>query len=951
MNIVDRNVFISYGHGDYDHLARALADDLRKKGYNVFLDVDFLKEGDWERIIDEHILASKYFLFLSSVRSTSGEGYCLNELCRAGENNSTIIPIMLDDSRIPLSINKYQRLSFRECLTDKKEILEGPYRAVVEQIADILCGKATLSFSDADARLKSQLHPISSRDFLFRYYDSFCGREDAFQQFEKFLASNKTFFWVAAKPGCGKTALSSMLLWRYPEHICAAHFCKFNNSDRANPKYIITSIAYQLAMAIPEYKAKLLDLLSLDTVFEKNATRIFEYLLVEPTTDIKFSKPVVIVIDALDECSWRGDNEICSLLQRMRERIPSWMKFVLTSRDEADIHRYLQHIAVKYVLSEKETEKDLRLYYRKEFPDAPEDRIDVLLAKSEGSFLYANEIVKQIREDNLSLDDINFFPVGIYGFFNDWFSRLFGAASGRDVSYNDVKPILEFLCISTEPVHAGFLEEYLQMDEYRLKELLSLISGLFPIKNQCIEPLHKSIIDWLTDSSDISHTFYISKRKGYERLLNFIEGKYAAGRYEDHYVVRYFGSTLLALKRYDRLEEILDDPVLQETIIEKMPFDSGLERYLFELECLKQEKPKSCIALLNRETFIKIFSDNRRLLYNSGMFFILKKIGLTQALASEDRDWGVEGEIGKVFYYYIVERFQKAIQKAKLLLASRPEVQEDCTLQAELYNVKGLSERKLVLFDDALESFQKCIECSEQNMSAKREHSDAEFELSLAYLIISKINLHMQDFTASNRNGKKAIKILTRKIDEMPDSDKKTANILFLAEDYRVTANSFIWQEEYDEAEDRLKSCEEIYRQQNNTTDRYFIRFRYTSLLLQIMRREFEGVIPQLEHLRDHDAKSAYDRGTLHFYIALCIYLQNTQDPQMLTRGLEQAKAGVKTFDSIDSLLEKAECNLLAIKLAKLAGARYLSDDDDYEYIDNWIAHLEGVIERVRNGQ
>jgi pimeloyl-ACP methyl ester carboxylesterase len=30
------------------------------------------------------------------------------------------------------------------------------------------------------------------------------------------------------------------------------HFCKFNNSDRANPKYIITSIAYQLAMAIPE---------------------------------------------------------------------------------------------------------------------------------------------------------------------------------------------------------------------------------------------------------------------------------------------------------------------------------------------------------------------------------------------------------------------------------------------------------------------------------------------------------------------------------------------------------------------------------------------------------------------------------------------------------------------------------------------------------------------------
>lgn len=949
---MNQNVFISYGHeksGKYDRLIRRLVDDLRACDFKVFLDIDVIREGNWERIIDEHILACKYFLFLSSARSTSSEGYCLNELCRAGENNSVIIPIMLDDSAIPLSINKYQRLSMINCIDPEGNVSDTVYSAVLEQLKSILSGNTSLGFSDSDARLKSMLKPISSQDFAFRYYSNFCGRTDAFTQFEKFLHSSKTFFWVVAKPGCGKTAFSSMLPWRYPEYICAYHFCKFNNSDRSNPKYIITSIAYQLSTVLPEYKQKLLNLMPLDSIFEKNATRIFEYLLVEPMADIKSPKPVVIIIDALDECSWRGDNEICSLLQRMRERIPSWMKFVLTSRDEADIHRYLAPIAVQYTLSDQETEKDMREYYQKHFPNAPEDKIQLLLAKSEGSFLYANEIVKQIQEDNLSLDDINFFPVGIYGFFNDWFLRIFGKDSGRDITYEDVKPILEFLCISQEPAQISFMEEYLQIHEYRLKQILSTISGLFPIRNQRIEPLHKSLVDWLTDSDDISQTFYISRKNGYQRLLSYIEEKYAAGEFANHHVIHYFGSTLLALEKYDRLAQILDDAALQESMIEKMEFDSGLERYLFELECLHKKLPAACTQLLSRSTFIKIFADNRRLLYNSGMFFKLKDIGLSVALRQDEQDWGVEGEIGKAFYYYIVEDFHKAIKTTKLLLKNRAEVQQDYTLQSELYNVKGLSERKLVLFDDALESFAQCIECSESNMSAGRKNSDVEFELSLAYLIISKINLHMRDFAASNRNCKKAIKMLTRKIEEMPEGDNKTSNILFLAEDYRVCANSFIWQQEYDLAEERLKRCEEIYRQQNNSTDRYFIRFRYTSLLLKIMRKEFDDVLPQLSMLLEQQSKSAYDKGVLNFYIALCVYLQCTQDPAMLKMGLECAKRGVETFDSIDAYLEKAECNLVAIELSKLSGARYFSDDDDNEYIDAWIEYLTQLFKEIRN--
>ena len=941
-----KNIFISYGHGAYQDNVHRVAEDLRGYGFNVFFDADYLKQGDWENIIDEHIMASKYFLFFVSERSTSPDGYCLNELCRAGENNAIIVPILVDDAKVPLSINKYQRLFFKDCFDGQNGLIENKYKDFLCQLVAIISGNIRLGFSDEDVRLETLLKPISSKDFVYRYYDSFCGRKEAFETFENFVHSTKNFFWVKARPGCGKTAFSSMLIWKYSEYVSAAHFCKFNNSDRANPKYILTSIAYQLANALPDYKKKLLELRGLDTIFEKNAMRIFEYLLIEPMVDVRPTHPVVIIIDALDECSWRGDNEICALLQRMRARIPAWMKFVLTSRDEANIRRYLSLMAVTYTLSDTETDEDLREYYRKQFPEADEEKIDALVAKAEGSFLYANEIVKQIKEENLTLDNIQFFPVGIYGFFNDCFLRMFGKEAENDITYDDVKPLLEFLCISQEPVNVDFLEEYLELDEYRLKAILALISGMFPMRKQTIEPIHKSLVDWLTDSSDVGHIFYVSRKSGYKRLLAYIEKKYTAQEYDNPYVMKYFGDTLLSLKMFERLAEILDNYELQKTVIDKLDFDSGLERYLSEMESLHQNKPELCVQLLSNDTFIKIFSENRRLLYNSGMFFILKKIGLSVALRADTRNWGVEGEIGKVFYYYIVEDFNKAIKKAKILLASE-EVQADFVLQSELYNVKGLSERKLVLFDDALESFENCIAAVENVEEEHRVNSDMEFELSLAHLIKGKIYLAMLDFSSCNKNCKKAIKILSRKIDEMPDSDKKTSNILFLAEDYRVFADAYIWQKEYDYAQDMLKECEDIYHAHNGSVDRYFIRYKYTSLLLRIMQKDGEGVVDDLAEMLAKEATSAYDKGRLQHYIALCVYLNHQDDPALVKMGFEAAKKGVEVFDSIDALLEKAECNMLALKLAPLAEARYRSDDDDNEYIDAWIEYVDGVLQEV----
>lgn len=940
----DRNVFISYGHGKHDGVVKRLADDLRALGFSVFLDVDYLKKGDWEAIIDEHILASRYFLFMVSARSVSREGYCLNELCRAGENKSEIVPILLDDSLLPLSINKHQRLSLIPSLAPDGGVVESVYKNFLQSLFEILSGKAALGFSSGEDRLRAALKPISSKELTYRYYATFCGRHDVFRAVEQFLESERNIFWLSAGAGTGKTAISSMLTWRYPASVGAAHFCKFNNSDRVNPKVIITSIAYQLAEVIAPYHEKLTTLMELDTLFEKNATRLFEYLIIEPLSAIDHDSKLMVIIDALDECSWRGSNEICTILQRTKDNLPKWLKFVLTSRNESAIRRILLPIAVTYSLTADKTEDDLREYYRMQFPHATDDKIELLLCKSEGSFLYATEIVKQIREENLTLDDINFFPIGIYGFFNDCFSRLFSQDNEDAISYDEVKPLFEFLCIEKEPTEVVFLEELLEWDEYKLKKILAHINGLFPVKDGCVEPLHKSLIDWLT-SDDVGQIFYISRKNGYKRLLRYIETVYASGQYKKNkYVLRYFGAVLIELKQYQRLYEVLGDYTLQKCVIDFFEFDSGLENYLEELDVLHKEMPELCTAHMSSETFIRIFSENRRLLYNSGMFFKLKALGLSIALRRDTCDWGLEGEVGKVFYYYIVEDFAKAIKKAESLLIGESDGTLSASILSELYNVKGLSERKLVRFDKALDSFEKSIEYAEAAMDeTDAVNSDAEFELSLAYLIKGKIFLSTLRFDESNKSCRRAVKILAREIDEMPEGDKRTSNKLFLAEDYRVWAYGYIWQGEYEAAEEKLSLAEEIYLENSNTVDRYYIRFQYTSLFLKIMEGTSEGVHDELKALLK-EASGSYDKGQINFLLALNAYRNYRDDEALCLEGLKCAQSGSDIYDGIDAMLEKAECDLLTRYLAATVGKRVLIDEEDNHYIEDWIGYLDSVL-------
>lgn len=118
------HVFMSYSRSDADFVGR-LADDLRARGKDVFLDVDGLHDAEvFPQALARAIEASDAFLFVISPESVASH-YCAQEVEHAAELNKRIVPVALrsvPDDEIPAEIRYRNWISVADSdgrLTDR----------------------------------------------------------------------------------------------------------------------------------------------------------------------------------------------------------------------------------------------------------------------------------------------------------------------------------------------------------------------------------------------------------------------------------------------------------------------------------------------------------------------------------------------------------------------------------------------------------------------------------------------------------------------------------------------------------------------------------------------------------------------------------------------------------------------------------------------------------------
>lgn len=892
-------IFISYGHDDHERFIRLLAGKLKDEGYDIWIDDERLTGGElWEERIEDGIRNSNWIVvFMTKHAMRRPDGYCLDEISFARFLNKSILPIKLQDVAPPISIARIQWIDMSACIKNGDEYDEQYIEKRFNELKEILDGVKELKYnSDSHYHLMHCLNPLDNESYLVTN-KKFYGREWLFDQYEKWLGDNEKrsrVFAIIGQAGSGKTAFVTKLCER-SANVVAIHFCRYNNDERANPKRAIMSLAYHLSTQLPEYRAYLSALPDIDKLQEKSISRLFEYLFIEPLN--QFTPPeskIVLIIDALDEATKNMKNELVDLIVSDFHKTPAWLNLVVTSRPEQDIARKLRHLNPVIIVNDSEANlDDVRGYLAKNLGEYitsgnKDTVIDTILKKSQGNFLYAANIVSAIESGTLSIDKVDEFPDGLVNIYTSYFERLFVLDDQYDYK-REIRPLMELLCSCYEPLSEDTITDILDMDQYDFEEISEHIFVLFPTKCGFIEPLHKSLVDWLVDK-ELSGKFSVSLRAAHTRMAEYYYKKYESTKL-NHYLIKYLSKHLIYSKSPELATNPLTDSALQKARIELIGQDSAIREYLSEIRALRDIDKYLALDVLRSRCFKDVFKENRRYFYNAGLYFALRDIGFDDIIDEYVNDSSIEILAGCVNYLYIVERYEDSVKLA-LELAEKYNVPENYALLSEIENEIALSYRKVVNFDDALVHCEKVCELG----SANKDY----YEVALAHQTIGKIYYHRQLWEPAYEELCTAVNLLEKSLPLTNDVDYTKMLKLYVAAFEREVALSLVWQKRTELANRHLSHAGEIY-ETVHSIDRYYVRYLYVGMFANIIDGNYEKARVQYPEICEV-MKSKYDKSQVEFYYALGMYASGNKE-----EAIEHVMKAYDYANTIDAYLERNE--------------------------------------------
>ncbi|KAF5344552.1 hypothetical protein D9756_011528 [Leucocoprinus leucothites] len=246
--------------------------------------------------------------------------------------------------------------------------------------------------------------------------------------------------WIKGFPGVGKSALASTIVSRLRGRGELLSYFVF---DRAKPTITTTRafwrrVAWDLARLYPAVRPSLLKQIDDETldVNTPNIGSLFTSLIIKPLSglsggdlsSVRLHHPVVVVIDATDECGGlegpRSDDRktLLKTLQQWHSELPKNFKVVVTSREEDDIKRHISPISTHIHISidTNEASSDIRKYLEghlgdiaSAYSELPVDWVcqtaNHLAKRAAGVFIWATTIANFIEagEPQSQLEDID----------------------------------------------------------------------------------------------------------------------------------------------------------------------------------------------------------------------------------------------------------------------------------------------------------------------------------------------------------------------------------------------------------------------------------------------------------------------------------------------------------------------------------------------------------------
>jgi hypothetical protein len=363
----------------------------------------------------------------------------------------------------------------------------------------------------------------------------------------RFIDGKKAdIYWLADVAGSGKSTLAHTIAQRCDEDgILASSFFFDRTAGRTTPRALIWTLARDIAQLNDGIADEISLALQADSgiASAKSIGYMFNKLIVGPASRCVISRPVVVVIDALDE---GYNDELLSILRDDVPKLPPVFRFIITSRpdpilsaalvpvqshsinihgelNQADIATYLD-FRLKGIVS-----KNLKL--DRQWP--PLDLLYRLRRMAGGLFLWASTVCDylagMIRPDKkltALLDSLSVYPLPPIKKMDDLYSKILSTCRWDDDDFVEgYGLVVGTVMVARTPLTTAGLQALLESDaDVSVKAILHPLASLFTGVSddaQPVQTLHLSFRDFLIlRAKDIEggERYFIDERQHHENV-------------------------------------------------------------------------------------------------------------------------------------------------------------------------------------------------------------------------------------------------------------------------------------------------------------------------------------------------------------------------------------------------------------------------------------------------
>ena len=225
-------------------------------------------------------------------------------------------------------------------------------------------------------------------------------------------------YWIYGLPGIGKTSLAHSICASLDdqEQLAGAFFCRRDDPELSEPRNILPTLIHKLAIIFPPFRRIVAERLRTNPNVTPESMKLSLFLEFIRKLPGSPKKPLIFVIDALDECgSAQSRPDILKTLTDAAAQAP-WLKIIITSRPEVDIHQFfndptqLSHFQYD-LTADKETTSDLRIFAKERFrrvalmwflqsPWPEQSLLEGVISRAAGLFIFIETLALALEHCN-----------------------------------------------------------------------------------------------------------------------------------------------------------------------------------------------------------------------------------------------------------------------------------------------------------------------------------------------------------------------------------------------------------------------------------------------------------------------------------------------------------------------------------------------------------------------